>query len=319
MSNIFSTIARVGTAIVTGGTSELIRLAGGGSIAEQVQQGLFPTTPQQILQTASLIAPFTPAKAIVPLTLGISSQIVSEQLAKGATWNDQFRTWIPAGFQIIKGSLFPIPKPPIQGAQPMALNIGGILGTIGNIFGGAQNPIFEGISGAANIASQFFPTPTSNLPAISQPMMQPTRVAAAMPMIRGMGTMLTKEVFDAGSKLLARLGIPYGASTGSFTSALKRALGSVASLARRTPAGTLPNLLIGLGLGSLEAYLLTAWQAQRKRGRRMNPANAKALRRAARRIRSFHKLCTHTDLIRTHSRSRSSVRCGKCRKSPCRC
>lgn len=54
-------------------------------------------------------------------------------------------------------------------------------------------------------------------------------------------------------------------------------------------------------------------------GRRtMNAANPKALRRAARRIKSFHKLCGTADLIRTRTR-RTSSRCGTCRKSPCRC
>lgn len=36
--------------------------------------------------------------------------------------------------------------------------------------------------------------------------------------------------------------------------------------------------------------------------RRMNPANSKALRRAARRIESFHRLCQTTDRLRPHRR-----------------
>lgn len=61
---------------------------------------------------------------------------------------------------------------------------------------------------------------------------------------------------------------------------------------------------------------LLGYKATRKR-RRLNPANAKALRRAARRIKSFHRLCGHTDLIKTRRRTFAS--CGTCKRSPCRC
>lgn len=55
-------------------------------------------------------------------------------------------------------------------------------------------------------------------------------------------------------------------------------------------------------------------------GRRtMNAANPKALRRAARRIKSFHKLCGTADLIKTRRSTRGFGRCGSCKKSPCRC
>lgn len=42
--------------------------------------------------------------------------------------------------------------------------------------------------------------------------------------------------------------------------------------------------------------------------RRMNPANSRALRRAARRIESFHRLCRHTDMLQSRRR-RSSKKC----------
>lgn len=57
-----------------------------------------------------------------------------------------------------------------------------------------------------------------------------------------------------------------------------------------------------------------------KRHRRMNPANSKALRRAARRIKSFHRMCGTIDLLKSRGRRTSyRSRCGTCRKSPCRC
>lgn len=210
----------------------------------------------------------------------------------------------------------------LEGAQPMALNIGGILGAVGGILGSTnqtQNPYIQGISGALSLAGQFVPT-TTQRPAAA-PAAQV--LGTARPISMGgvsVSRGLTQEIFNAGQKVLMRLGIRYPASTGGFTSVLKRAISSVASLARRTPAGTIVSILAGLGLTAYEANLLTAWHSQRRRGRRMNPANSKALRRAARRIRSFHKLCTQTDLLRASRRGGSRTqRCGTCKKSPCRC
>ena len=228
------------------------------------------------------------------------------------------------GPQPFLGSLVPPSRPqplPYQGVQPMGLNLGNILNTIGGVFGSSTLPYAQDIAGLANVAGQFLPAPAANLPSypVNAPAAQP--VSAMMPMIRGAGRMLTKEVFDAGAKLLSRLGIPFSASTGSFSSALKRSISSIASLARRTPAGTIVSILLGLGLTAYESNLLVAWHAQRKRGRRMNPANSKALRRAARRIKSFHKLCIHTDVLKAGRRGGTyrQSRCGTCRKSPCRC
>lgn len=75
-----------------------------------------------------------------------------------------------------------------------------------------------------------------------------------------------------------------------------------------------PAALTGLW-GAAVVTDLMSYKATRKR-RRMNPANAKALRRAARRIKSFHRLCGHADLIKTRRRGSS---CGTCKRSPCRC
>jgi hypothetical protein len=203
------------------------------------------------------------------------------------------------------------------GATKMALNIGGILGSVGGILGNTNasgNPLISGLSGALQLAGQVIPTKSTAVAVNKAP-----AASSAVAVMGARGTALTQEVFNAGNKVLSRLGIRYSATTGGFTSALKRSLGSIASLARRTPAGTIVSILVGLGLTAVEANLLTAWHSQRRRGKRMNPANAKALRRAARRIRSFHKLCTHTDLLKSRGRSAGRSRCGTCRKSPCRC
>jgi hypothetical protein len=192
--------------------------------------------------------------------------------------------------------------------QPMGLNIGNLLGGIGGILNKTNSSgnsyvsaLGTGLSLVGSIvpASNRSPAPRSSS-AAAAPMLAPIGRAA---------TTLTKEIFTAGNKVLLRLGIRYPVTASGFSSALRRSLGSIASLARRTPAGSIVSILAGLGLTVLEANMLAAWYAQRKKGRRMNPANSRALRRAARRIRSFHKLCTHTDLLKTHHRrpSRSSA------------
>jgi hypothetical protein len=230
-----------------------------------------------------------------------------------------FNTFTPQQAQLISRE--------ITGGDPMALNLGGILNSVSSIFGGGQNQIFTGISNVAQLASNFFPTsqPAPQMlagPVYSpppQPMQQSQPVIqAGLPAVRSGGS-LTQEVFNAGTKLLGRLGIPYRATNSSFSSALKRALGGLSSLARRTPAGTIVSLLVGMGLAAQEANILVGWHSIRRRGRRMNPANSRALKRAARRIKSFHKLCVHTDLIKTRRSSGGRTRCGSCKKSPCRC
>lgn len=67
-----------------------------------------------------------------------------------------------------------------------------------------------------------------------------------------------------------------------------------------------PEFLVGAGLLTAQAVYELAMAGPGTR--RMNPANAKALRRAARRIRGFHRLCGHADLLKSRSKR-------PCRKS----
>jgi hypothetical protein len=193
----------------------------------------------------------------------------------------------------------------LTGAAKMGINLGGLLGNIGNILGSTNatgNQYVGGLSTALQISGSLVNSarPAAKAPAMRPmtPAARPAAVAAVAVSARG----ITREIFNAGSKVLSRLGISYSASSSGFSSALRRSLGSIASLARRTPAGTIVNILLGLGLTALEANMLTAWYAQRKKGRRMNPANSRALRRAARRIKAFHRLCVHTDVIKSRHR-----------------
>ena len=301
--SFFDSIARIGTAIVTGGTSEIVRLVA-PRVATSAQQLLFPTTPRQLITTAALAA--------APLTFGATGLIGGTSVA---TRVGSGTAPLPSvALQVASRVVTPIAT---KGVQPMGLDLGAILGVAGNLLGQVSAvPALQGLGQlTSSLAPAFSPTFATG-PMTTMPAVIPVSTRQMIPR----GTSLTQDVFTAGAKVLGQLGIPYAATAGSFSSALRRTLSSIGSLARRTPAGTIVSILIGLGLTAFESNLLVAWHSQRKRGRRMNAANSKALRRAARRIKSFHKLCQVTDLLKTRSRSRRSAgTCTTCRKNPCRC
>jgi len=218
----------------------------------------------------------------------------------------------------------------------MAINIGGILSATGQAFGGIANPYSQALSVGANIASAFFqPPPPAPIPA---PVMMMPQVYSApavsaspvfdvanrnLPAPTGGGSRgMTQEIFGAASKMLQRLGIAPRSVSG-FLSNTRKALSSLASLARRTPSGTLISLLVGLGLAAQEANQLAGWWATTgKRRRRINPANVTALRRSLRRVGAFEKLAARVHrgegkICRGRTRSRKS--CVACRSNPCRC
>jgi hypothetical protein len=78
-----------------------------------------------------------------------------------------------------------------------------------------------------------------------------------------------------------------------------------------------------IGISMADLATLMAINARKKR-RRINPANTKALRRSMSRLQSFDRLATRVRMQLSHVGGRSAHRrrstpCGKCRKSPCRC
>ena len=195
-----------------------------------------------------------------------------------------------------------------QGGQPMALNVGGILGAVSGIFGGAQNPYFQGVSNVAGLASQFFPQPVNR---ILSP--QPQAVMAAAPrmlapMLRGGAAMIGRSFFQRFPNLAAAM-----QQLRDRGFAVKRA--QLWSLMKRFG----PELLVTGGL--LTAAAVSELMMAGPGHRRMNAANGRALHRAARRIKSFHRMCGTIDLLKSRGSRRSSTRvvCGTCRKSPCRC
>lgn len=250
-----------------------------------------------------------PVSAIPKAVVSGGASLVSPQISKALD---------PLTATLYNPQLLPVAAS-VAGGVPMGFNIGGFLGGVGNILSGSQVPVFQNLGQiAGSIAPSFLgERPPSG--AVPQPGMP-------VPIQPSGGQTITKEVFDAAQKLLARLGIA-PRSMGAWFRAVDRVMRSIAALARKTPAGTIVSLLIGLGLTALETNLLVTWWATKrlKKRRRMNAANAKALRRAARRIRSFHRLCQLTDVVKTRAprrgriRGRTIVLCPTCRANPCRC
>ena len=209
------------------------------------------------------------------------------------------------------------------GVLPMSLNIGGILQGISGLAGGLSGGNYlQALSGGLGAAASFFPQPSA------QPVMypQPMNPFPQIPQYPMPAPIQAQPVgaFSVPAAAAARL----GAITAPILAkiAVKLGLRARPSLTRameiiRKGAKLLNSpeaVAVALGISVAELATLITANSARKR-RRMNPANSKALRRAARRIKSFHRLCTHTDVLRSRSRRASKMACGTCRKSPCRC
>lgn len=186
----------------------------------------------------------------------------------------------------------------LVGGNTMGFNVGKFLGGASAVLSRSSSPYISGFGEMAGAFAPSYSMPSYGAPSVSQPI-QATPVAMNLPVKRGPS--LTKEIFDIGNKVLQKIGLPVAAEPGRWSAVMKRAIGALGSLARRTPSGTLISLLSGLGLTAYEATVLTGWYAQKKKRRRMNPANSKALKRSIRRVQSFHRLCTHADVLKSRS------------------
>lgn len=192
----------------------------------------------------------------------------------------------------------------LQGGSKMGLDLGGILGTVSNIFGGNQNPIFQGVSNVAGLTQSFLPTAqpvAARMPAIANqalrnvPMIGRSffnkypNLATAIQQFRNMGRKVTRAQLWS---LLKRFG---------------------------------PELLVSGGI--LTAAAVNELMIAGPGRRRMNPANVRALRRGIRRLKSFERLASTVSqtvgrAARTGGRRRlrgPSRRCGTCRSNPCAC
>jgi len=261
--NIFKkpSLGKIATAVVTGGISLLA-----------------PKLTAPIQQAVSKL--YDPA--LIPLAISATTRVPLAASYGGA---------FSVGPQPFLGS---IKLPTLQGVQPMALNVGGILGQVGTIFGGGQNQIFSGISNVANLASQFFPQPTAQTVLGMRPPMIPPRTPGLLgPMVRGLG----RRFFEKFPNLA--LAMQQLRDRGLH---VKRA--QLWNLLKRFG----PELLITGGI--LTAAAVSELMMAGPGHRRMNPGNAKALRRSLRRLESFHRLCQRADKFRRPRGSRKGCKTG---------
>jgi len=182
---------------------------------------------------------------------------------------------------------------PTQGVQPMALNVGGILQSVGGIFGGAQNPYFQGISNVANLASQFFPQ-SSQFPVANSGLVATPTMAAAPMIARGIATV--------GRSFFNRFPALATAIQGYRNMGKNVTRAKLYSMMKRFG----PDFLITGGI--LSAAAVSELMVAGPGHRRMNPGNASALRRSLRRLESFHKLCMRADKFRGRGRSRKGCK-----------
>jgi hypothetical protein len=210
----------------------------------------------------------------------------------------------------------------------LSFDLGGVFGGVATALGGLESGNYlSALQGVSQVAAGFAPQPSYNPlpsyyppqptygPVYSPPPMYPPPaqpVMSQVPAVLG-----STAVVSATRAIVAPILLKVAAALGKRGITLSRAVELARKLGKFFTSPEAIALYLGIGVGEL-ATLITANSARKRR--RMNPANSKALRRAARRIKSFHRLCTHTDVLKGRGRRSASVaRCGTCRKSPCRC
>lgn len=205
----------------------------------------------------------------------------------------------------------------------MALNIGGILSSAGSILSGANLGQYSGVAnllgGGLQIAGSAFAPSAPQItyaaapiygamPSYPQPMQQPV-VQTSAPIIAAAAGAVARVTAPILTKIAVKLGLRARPS-------LQRAIDIVRKASKLL---TSPEAVaVALGITTAELATLIVSHGSRRR-RHMNPGNAKALRRAARRIKSFHRMCTHVDLLKTKRHSASRGGCFKCGKRKCSC
>jgi len=199
----------------------------------------------------------------------------------------------PAGAAAAAGSLISgnsnLPEG-TTGGSPMALGnvLGGLQGVLNQVSG------FGGPAGAvASIGSGFL---SGFLPA------QGPRVSqfpqAQFP--QATQTMSITPAIVQGTAMIAGILARISASVGRNIS-FRAAMIIVRRLMKTLQSPTAVATALGIGISELST-LLVANSISKSSGRRMNVGNVKALRRAHRRIKSFHKLCGDNDRLRAPRR-----------------
>ena len=189
-------------------------------------------------------------------------------------------------------------QPGSFGGTPMALNIGGLLGGLGQALGGLQGANVANVRTFGNLLS----TTASFLPA--------PRVPQGIPTPNQFG-MTTMAAAGPAMRSLAVVGRGFFAKFPNLATAIQNFRNAGMTQVTRSRLYSMlkrfgPELLISGGI--LTAAAVSELMMAGPGHRRMNAGNAKALRRSLRRIESFHRLC-----VRAYS-----VRAPRRRSKPCR-
>jgi hypothetical protein len=180
------------------------------------------------------------------------------------------------------------------GGAKMAFNIGGFLGNLGGIvgsLGGGNNAAFKTIGNVASLAGALVSTRPSGMP----------------PGVRTVQS-VRPPMPTAGP--LSRAGAVVGRGFfGKFPN-LAYAIQSYRNLGKKVNRAKLYSLVRRFGPevvisgGILTAAAVNELMIAGPGRRRMNPTNVRALRRSIRRVESFHRLCSKTDLLRSKHRKK---------------
>lgn len=223
-----------------------------------------------------------------PFTGGLSALAASAALAA-----DQPK---PVTLSRLRSPAYTTFQPNIRppGGQPMALNIGGILSGVGGLFGGVSaQPYVQGVGQIISALAPAF-TPAQNYGPVYSPTVIP------LPQARQVSAMA--PIIGAGASAVARMTAPILfriSSTLGRRVSLTHAITIIRKMGKMLMNPVAIGTALGISLSEL-ATLITAHSS--KKSRRMNPANGKALRRAAHRIKGFHKMCGTIDLLKSRGR-----------------
>lgn len=209
-----------------------------------------------------------------------------------------------------------------QKENDVGIDLGGIFGGVATALGGLQSGSYlTALSGVGQLGQAFLtqPQPTYAMqPSYSQmpqygivPYSPPPPPVQAQPV--GAFGVAGRAIATLTAPILAKIAVKLGLRS---RPSLTRAMDMVRKAAKLLTSPEAVATALGITVAEL-ATLITTSNARKRR--RMNPANSKALRRAARRIKSFHRLCTHTDVLKSRGRKSSKSACGTCKRSPCRC
>lgn len=293
-----------------------------GGLLSNIAEGL---TSGDFLKTLTTLGTIVLPTFSFPLT---NPESFTEQLVIAAGESigikkDYTKLGLAVGEVVLTGGGKTFADDALKGAKaPMATSwFDDLTSGIGDFFSGTSFSDILGVA-APIVQSTFAPqpqqimarppaqsfVPTYNALQFGVPnVMQATPVMAGGVAMPAMGSAIARMV----APILFKISQTVGRNV-----SLQKALTMARSLGKQLQSPAAAAAALGITLAEL-ANLIVAGQHRKRR--RMNPANSKALRKAARRIESFHRLCARTDMLRSRGRRRSVGRCGSCKKSPCRC